>query len=127
MHAPLQTVFAIVAATGNPSEGAAREAYVRGLRRLGKADATLIGALDSGRFADYAPTQAGKLEPALMALDKLVPADKSALLAALTVTIMHDNKVSVGEAEVLRAICAMLHCPLPPLGRAGSATGSGAD
>jgi hypothetical protein len=30
-------------------------------------------------------------------------------------TIDHDHKVTVGEAELLRAVCGCLHCPLPPL------------
>ncbi len=115
MHAPLHTVFCIVAATGHPSTGDAREAFVRGLRRLSRADATIGGALDAGRFAKFEPADAGQLEPALLALDKLIPQDKAALLAALVETITHDGQVSVGEAEVLRAICAILHCPLPPL------------
>ena len=27
----------------------------------------------------------------------------------------HDGRVSVAEAELLRTICAVLHCPLPPM------------
>lgn len=33
---------------------------------------------------------------------------------ALVLTISHDGKVSPDEAELPRAICATLHCPLPP-------------
>ena len=28
---------------------------------------------------------------------------------------MHDGRVSVDEAELLRTICGVLHCPLPPM------------
>ena len=34
---------------------------------------------------------------------------------ALTHAIAHDRRVAVVEAELLRTICAALHCPLPPL------------
>jgi tellurite resistance protein len=33
----------------------------------------------------------------------------------LTRAISADGMVSVAEAELLRTICAALHCPLPPL------------
>lgn len=127
LHAPLMTVFSIVAATGHQDTAKAQAAFERGLAHLTEADSTIGPALESGRFASFEVAPATRLEPALMALDKLVPADKAALLQALTTTIMDDGVVSVGEAEVLRAICAMLHCPLPPLGREQAATDPDAD
>jgi hypothetical protein len=30
-------------------------------------------------------------------------------------TVTHDRKLTIGEAELFRAVCATLHCPLPPL------------
>ena len=30
-------------------------------------------------------------------------------------TVSHDQQLTLGEAELVRAICATLHCPLPPL------------
>jgi DNA-binding Xre family transcriptional regulator len=47
-------------------------------------------------------------------LDGLRILDKQALISALVLTIFHDGKVTTYEAELLRAICATLHCPLPP-------------
>ena len=38
-----------------------------------------------------------------------------ALIEALVVTVAHDRQVTLGEAELLRVVCASLHCPLPPL------------
>ena len=40
--------------------------------------------------------------------------EQEELVKALTATISHDAKVTVSEAELLRAVCAILHCPLPP-------------
>ena len=48
-------------------------------------------------------------------LDLLEPAGKELLVEALTAAISHDNRVSVAEAELLRTICAALHCPLPAM------------
>lgn len=56
-----------------------------------------------------------RLDAALDALDRLKPAAKSLLVAAMTRTVMHDGRVDVAEAELLRTACAALHCPLPPL------------
>jgi hypothetical protein len=36
------------------------------------------------------------------------------LVEALEATVEADGKLTLEEAELLRAICASLHCPLPP-------------
>jgi hypothetical protein len=55
------------------------------------------------------------LDQALTRLDFLPPAIKQAFIEALVVTVAHDRQVTLGEAELLRVVCASLHCPLPPL------------
>ncbi len=47
-------------------------------------------------------------------------AGKKTLLQALGKIIGHDGKLSLRESELLRAICASLDCPLPPLAGRGS-------
>ena len=37
------------------------------------------------------------------------------MVEAITAAISHDGRVSVAEAELLRTICAVLHCPLPAM------------
>jgi hypothetical protein len=44
-----------------------------------------------------------------------MPAGKELLVQALVLTISHDLRMTVAESELLRAICAAVHCPLPPL------------
>jgi hypothetical protein len=44
-----------------------------------------------------------------------VPRDREAIIRALIAAALHDNHVSVAESELLRAFCAVLDCPLPPL------------
>ncbi|MDT8386519.1 MAG: M48 family metallopeptidase [Thiogranum sp.] len=107
--AELHTLFSVVAWLGHPANGAAaRDAYQAGMLAL------LTSA------ADWPPYQAPgqwtqQLDQALSQLDNLSMLLKEELIKALSGTISHDGKVTLSEAELLRAICAILHCPLPPL------------
>jgi len=56
-----------------------------------------------------------RLGESLRRLEKLQPFAKKALIEGLVKTIAHDGSLSVPEAELLRTVCAGLHCPLPPL------------
>lgn len=56
-----------------------------------------------------------KLEAALDKLSSLVPLDKSDLLKACAACLTADEKVSVKEAELYRAISEVLDCPAPLL------------
>jgi hypothetical protein len=55
------------------------------------------------------------LDHSLTRLDFLPSSIKQALIEALVLTVAHDRQVTLGEAELLRVVCASLHCPLPPL------------
>jgi len=48
-------------------------------------------------------------------LDALDPLAKQVMVEAITAAIAHDGRLAVAEAELLRTICAVLHCPLPPM------------
>jgi hypothetical protein len=37
------------------------------------------------------------------------------LVEGLVRTVAHDRRLSVAEGELLRTVCATLHCPLPPI------------
>ena len=65
----------------------------------------------------YAPPAAGvqALDAVWEPLDALDPLAKQALVEAVTDAISSDGRVSVAEAELLRTICGVLHCPLPPM------------
>jgi hypothetical protein len=56
-----------------------------------------------------------RLDQALPALDRVDPPGKRLLIEALVAAITHDQRVSLEEAELLRAVCAYLRCPLPPV------------
>ena len=102
----LATLFAVLARQGNPVPVAARRAYEMGLSRL----------LPRER-PTYAPPEhwAPRLDAALSVLDRLVAPARELLLEALVQVIQHDGQLTRAEAELLRAVCAALHCPLPPL------------
>jgi len=55
------------------------------------------------------------LDRSLQVLEKMNSSGRKNLLQAIGKTVSHDGKVSVVEAELLRAICASLGCPLPPI------------
>ncbi len=63
------------------------------------------------------------MDAALAALDRLRAPDKRLVVDGLATAIGADGIVTVAEYELLRMICAVLHCPLPPLhARPASAT-----
>jgi Zn-dependent protease with chaperone function len=106
LRAETQTLFAVMAQAGHDDEYSARAAFDAGMRRL-LPMATPVFASPS----DWIAT----LDQALTRLDFLPPAIKQAFIEALVVTVAHDRQVTLGEAELLRVVCASLHCPLPPL------------
>jgi hypothetical protein len=55
------------------------------------------------------------MSESLRRLEKLHPYAKKAVVEGLVRTIAHDERLNVAEAELLRTVCATLHCPLPPL------------
>ncbi len=106
VEAELCDLFAVVAQYGHDDDESARRAYVLGLNEV----------LPSGKPV-YAPPQdwALALDRALPKLDLLTPAGKELVVRGLTHAISADGIVSVNEAELLRTVCAALHCPLPPI------------
>ena len=105
--AELHILFSVVARLGHREGGeAARDAYQVGMLSL----------LPSSDWPDYEPPDkwVAQMDTALGKLDRLPAVAREELVKALTLTIAHDGKVTVSEAELLRAVCAILHCPLPP-------------
>ena len=102
----LQVLFSALAMQGADDEPAARQAYEAGMAIV------LPGIHPSfARLPHWPP----RLDEALVRIDRLRPEAKNRLVQALAATISHDGRMTVPESELLRAICATLHCPLPPL------------
>ncbi len=51
---------------------------------------------------------------ALHRIDRLVPLDKEIVVEGLIKTLAHDGQITLEEVELLRAVCAAIHCPMPP-------------
>ncbi len=100
------TLLAVVAQAGNPGDkAAAQRAYLAGMQRVLPRD-----------HLPYAPPAGGvqALDDVWEPLDALDPLAKQVMVEAITAAVSHDGQVSVAEAELLRTICGVLHCPLPP-------------
>ena len=102
-----RVLLAVLASASGRGQSMAQAAYQAGMRRL--------YATSASPFALARPWVAA-LDRALARLDALTPPAKQALIEALVIVAQHDRRVTLGEIELLRAICASLHCPLPPLG-----------
>ncbi|MFP7722121.1 M48 family metallopeptidase [Lysobacter sp. A3-1-A15] len=101
----IATLLAVVAHAGHADLAGGRHAYLAGLHRM------LPEA-----HVPYVPPAAGvtALDGVWEPLDRLDPLAKQQLVEAVTLAVLHDGRVSLAEAELLRTICAVLHCPLPP-------------
>jgi len=103
----LRLVLGIVAKSGARSDpGRMHAAFDAGWARLRLPAASPVPA---------AIAWVGAMDKALDRLDRLANRDKEQVVQALTATIAHDGVINVAEAELLRLLCALLHCPLPPL------------
>lgn len=100
------TLLSVVAWAGNPGDrAAAQRAYLAGMQRVLPRD-----------HVPYTPPTRGvlALDDVWEPLDALDPLAKQVLVEAITAAVSHDGQVSVAESELLRTICGVLHCPLPP-------------
>ena len=101
-------VIRIVADQGNEDEVAREHAYQAGISTFGDWAGERKEHIDDGQTVEV-------LGRSLDALRQMNSAGKKSLLQAVSNTITHDGKLTLSEAELLRAICASLDCPLPPL------------
>lgn len=104
--AAIAALLALMAQAGHDNDQDALRAYLAGLQRVLPHE-----------HIDYAPPAEGvlALEAAWPVLDALAPDAKQALVEAVTAAVSHDGRLRVTEAELLRIVCGVLHCPLPPM------------
>ena len=106
VHEELTVLLGVLASAGHRDEAEARRAYLAGMQRVLPRE-----------HLPYAPRAdiARALDAVWAPLDTLDPLAKQALVEGLVAAISHDGRVAIAEAELLRTICAVLHCPLPPM------------
>ncbi|MEJ1965728.1 MAG: M48 family metallopeptidase [Gammaproteobacteria bacterium] len=105
-EADIQVLFSTLAQFGADNSSKARIAYEAGMQ-------TVLPM----RRPPYLPSPdwPQRLSDSLRRLEKLQPFAKKAVIEGLAKTIASDDVLNVSEAELLRTVCAALHCPLPPL------------
>jgi hypothetical protein len=104
--AAIHHLFAILAAQGTGDETRARRAYEAGISVV----------LPEHRPAyEQIAHWPRALADSLARLANLRPFAKKVLIEGLVRCIAHDQRLSVEEGELLRTVCSVLHCPLPPI------------
>jgi hypothetical protein len=106
VRSEIATLLCVVAHAGNDTHSDAQRAYLAGMQRVLPRD-----------HLPYLPREGGVLvlDEVWAPLDALDPLAKQALVEGITAAISHDNRITVAESELLRTICGVLHCPLPPM------------
>ncbi len=102
----IHVLFATLAQLGAQDEQGARRAYEAGMSGVLPMRRPAYTAL-----ADW-PRQ---LSDALPQLEVLHPFAKKVVIEGLVKTIASDEVMTEAESELLRTVCALMHCPLPPL------------
>jgi len=102
----IASLLAVVAHAGHADTATAQHAYLSGLQRILPRDHIAYVVPAEGVLA---------LDRVWRPLDALDPLAKQTLVEALTAAISHDGRINVAESELLRTVCAVLHCPLPPM------------
>ena len=102
---PCSVLLSALAYAGNSVEKAP-EALAEAAKHLPKAKIELLRPEDCNL---------AQLDAALTELATVAAKHRQRLVEACAAAICADEKVKVREAELLRGICDMLDCPMPPL------------
>lgn len=102
----VRTLFSVLAVQGADADDDARRAYAAGIQHVFPAQAPAF--TPPAKWPEA-------LRVALLELTRLRPSAKKVLIEGLVRTVAHDRRLSVAEGELLRTVCAVLHCPLPPI------------
>ena len=86
--------------------GGAEPALLKGMAALG---------LGSGLTIERSALSLAAVESALRELALLAPLKKPLVIKACLDVVMADGRIAVAEGELMRAICAALDTPLPPI------------
>lgn len=101
-------LLTMMAQNGHPNRKEQDNAYLSGARLLGD------WAADDGVRPRRAVTVT-ELDQSLDALLALNGKSRRKLVSAITTTAAHDGHLATAERELIRASCATLECPLPPI------------
>jgi len=102
------SLIRIVADQGHDDAAAREAAFAAGVSVFGG------WAGEQQSITDEEQTVA-TLNQSLDVLRLINSSGRQSLIQAVTKTVSHDGKLTITEGELLRAICASLDCPLPPI------------
>lgn len=110
------TLLAVLARTGHRDPASADSAYRAGM-------AYVLPRRD----LPFSPPGQGPvaLDSAWPALDRLDSRHKELLVQGMVTVVGYDGAFTVHETELVRTVCAMLHCPVPPLAATGGQAPAG--
>lgn len=108
LTAPVATVFSLLAWQDESESGQAAAAFDAAMR-------SYVGGEHGRQLPPRNQCSLANFDAALQSLNQSVPAIKRRIVVACATCILANQRVTVREAELLRAICDTLDCPLPPL------------
>jgi Zn-dependent protease with chaperone function len=100
----INVLFATLAQLGTADEHSAQIAYEAGM--------TVVLPMRPPEYKAL-PDWPRQLSDALPRLEQLDPRAKKTVIDGLVKTITSDEVMTEAESELLRTVCAVLHCPLP--------------
>ena len=101
-----ELLLSTLAYTGHRDEASAQEAFEQAKQHVELSQARFRRAEECGLEA---------VDAALTVLEEAAPRIKRQVLQAAAACIAADRKITIAEAELLRAMSASLGCPMPPL------------
>lgn len=102
------TLLSLIASHGHESKAGRADAYRAGVAVFGG------WAMDTGYNPDR-DYSASLLDQSIDVLLTLNREGRQMLLKAVSAVVLFDGQLTVTESELIRAICASLDCPLPPI------------
>lgn len=99
-------VVGLLARVGHTDEATARLAFTVAMAEAG---------VTTSELPPIEMATVSALEKSLKKLGGLALMPRMKLVSALATAVLYDQDVRIGELELLRAICEILDCPLPPL------------
>ena len=103
----------VVASFGQPEPSRREAAYRAGAKLLGTRANDAIDASRSGEPA--VANSVAELDECLDLLRGIGMSGKEQLVNSLSAVVAYDRRLTIVESELMRAVCASLDCPLPPL------------
>jgi hypothetical protein len=108
----VRVILSLLTQAGSDDENERQQAFALALEELQQPSAPMYSAADL-RFET--------VDNALKQLDSLLPLEKKRFITACLKLIAADQIIEVEEIEIVRAIAAALHCPMPPVPRLAAA------